>query len=302
METRHLPRTPGVYQIINTVSGKVYVGSAVDLQVRLLHHRRELRMGTHRNQKLTHAWGKYGEGVFEVRVLEEVADSRQLTEREQYWIDILQSVKNGYNIAPNARSQLGFRYSPESLETASRVRAKPIQGFITPEGDPVTILNLGLFCRRNGLTTNAMRMVAAGRTITHKGWTHVNAKERQREKVNTYAGFIDPQGNPIPPVTNLERFSRERGLDPSSMNRVYRGETSSHAGWTHADYTGTVYRPQRAREYPGYFVSPEGERFHVVNLSEFSRQHNVGQSGMHQLFAGKKQQYKGWTYRPESEN
>lgn len=301
MQTRHLPRASGVYQIINRVNGKVYVGSAVDIQVRLHNHRRELRSQQHCNQKLQNAWDKHGEAAFDVRVIELIPDPQDLLPREQYWLDLLQSVKNGYNCLPTAGSNLGYKATDVTRERSSRAKARPMQGFITPDGATVTILNLYLFCKANGLTSQPMRMLAAGTATSYKGWTHSNAKLPAREWKKTYQGFIDPAGREVPPVTNLAAFCREHGLIPSNMSAVYLGHTTSHRGWTHVRHNGHVNLPQRARRYPGHFVSPEGQRFTVTNLRQFSQGRGLLQSGMHQLFSGKKRQYKGWTYQPESE-
>lgn len=302
MQTRHLPRTAGIYEIVNTSRGKIYIGSAIDLQKRLHGHIEALRADQHPNQKLQRAWTKYGEAAFEVRVLEHVADVAILLEREQFWLDVTQSVKNGYNIAPKAGSQLGVRYSEASLELASQVRAKPIQGFITPEGYSVTILNLGLFCRRAGLTTNVMRMLANGKATSHKGWSHVNAKKREREWIGTYEGFIDPNGTPVAPITNLEQFCAEHGLIASNMNKVYRGKKPSHKGWTHVQSINKRHAAKRVRTYYG-FVDPSGQQVVITNLTKFCRDHGLDQPTMYKMLQGDPRytQHKGWTYNPTLE-
>lgn len=46
-----IPRKSGIYQIRNLVNGKVYVGSAVNLQHRRREHRSDLRNGNHHSIK-----------------------------------------------------------------------------------------------------------------------------------------------------------------------------------------------------------------------------------------------------------
>ncbi len=65
-----LPRSSGVYQIRCVPTGKIYIGSAVDLKARWDGHRRRLRRGVHHNAHLQYAWDKYGEASFEFSVLE----------------------------------------------------------------------------------------------------------------------------------------------------------------------------------------------------------------------------------------
>jgi group I intron endonuclease len=280
----------------------VYIGSAVDLQMRLHKHSLPLRENRHPNKKLQHAWNKYGADAFEVRVVEYVPDVEVLIEREQFWLDVTQAVKNGYNIAPKAGSQLGVRYDEESLELASKVRAKPMQGFITPEGYPITILNLGLFCRRSGLTTNVMRMLVTGKATSHKGWSHVNAKQPEREWISTYAGFIDPNGAPVAPITNLEQFCAEHGLIASNMNKVYRGKKPSHKGWTHVQSVSKRHAAKRVRTYYG-FIDPSGQQVVITNLTKFCRDNSLDQPTLYKVLTGdpRYSQHKGWTYDPSRE-
>lgn len=50
-----------------------------------------------------------------------------------------------------------------------------------------------------------------------------------------WAGFIDPQGNEIPPFSNLTAFCRERGLQPALMWKVYSGKRPHHKGYTYRE-------------------------------------------------------------------
>ena len=110
----------GIYKITNTTNGKVYVGSAVNFNNRWKEHLRELRKEKHHSSALQNAWNKYGEDNFEFSIIEECERTRKvLLGREQYWIDTLDSVANGYNIAKTAGSQLGMKQSPEAI--AARV-------------------------------------------------------------------------------------------------------------------------------------------------------------------------------------
>ena len=65
-----IPRKSGIYQIRNLVNGKVYVGSAVNLQHRRREHRSDLRNGNHHSIKLQRAYNKYGESSFAFEILE----------------------------------------------------------------------------------------------------------------------------------------------------------------------------------------------------------------------------------------
>ena len=113
----------GIYQIENRANGKVYIGSAVDVFVRLANHIRWLKGGYHNNVKLQRAWSKYGQGFFSFSVVEAVEDKNDLIAREQFWIDTKGSVSAGYNIAPIAGSNLGMRHSEETKSLMSQRQA-----------------------------------------------------------------------------------------------------------------------------------------------------------------------------------
>ncbi len=54
----------GIYQILNAVNGKRYIGSAVHFGKRWNLHKSALRRGVHHNEHLQRAWLKHGETAF----------------------------------------------------------------------------------------------------------------------------------------------------------------------------------------------------------------------------------------------
>lgn len=112
----------GVYAIVNTVNGKRYVGSAIDLHRRWREHQRRLVNGTHHNMALARAWAKYGKAALVFRPLL-LCGPQELLEYEQRAIDILQPE---YNICLTAGSMLGVRrepFSPEHRAALAKARA-----------------------------------------------------------------------------------------------------------------------------------------------------------------------------------
>lgn len=110
----------GIYEIVNLVNGKRYVGSAVDTRKRWQDHRSYLRRGAHHCHILQKAWRKYGEAAFEFRVLE-ICDPSELIVREQAAIDIL---KPEYNICPLAGSSRGVRHTAEARANMSAAQKR----------------------------------------------------------------------------------------------------------------------------------------------------------------------------------
>src|ERR1700734_1091413 len=113
-----LTRT-GVYLIRNKVNDKKYVGSASrSFEQRWRLHRNQLNRGDHVICHLQASWLKYGQDAFEFTVLE-YCNPEQCTQREQYWMDHYDVFKSGYNRTPTAGSQLGFKFSKETLKKLS---------------------------------------------------------------------------------------------------------------------------------------------------------------------------------------
>ena len=112
----------GVYKIQNTINGKLYIGSSVNIERRFKSHKKELNEKTHNNIYLQNAWNKYGEDSFVFEVIEIVNDRETLREREQYYIEIYNSANHahGYNILSNTNVGLGVSASDEIRAKISR--------------------------------------------------------------------------------------------------------------------------------------------------------------------------------------
>ncbi|MFA5135477.1 MAG: GIY-YIG nuclease family protein [Patescibacteria group bacterium] len=115
----------GVYKIQNTVNGKQYIGSSVNIRERWQDHERNLRAGTHANARLQHAWNKYGADAFIFSIIELVSPTKDaLIAREQAWIDLHNTAHRdvGYNISPTAGSSLGTKFSAETCARMSKAQ------------------------------------------------------------------------------------------------------------------------------------------------------------------------------------
>ena len=103
----------GIYTIRNFITGKVYVGSAVNIEKRFGEHIRALKRGDHCNIHLQRAWNKYCNEAFDFEVYL-VCDSKDLIRNEQLVIDAMITRvgrRSMYNICPTAGSSLGTRHS-----------------------------------------------------------------------------------------------------------------------------------------------------------------------------------------------
>lgn len=110
----------GIYQILNLVTGKFYVGKSVNIPKRWYNHQSQLRRNVSKTPYLQAAWNKYGEENFEFIIIE-LCSVNELVEREQYWMDYLRAYdrESGYNLNPNSETSLGVKRSQQTKDRIS---------------------------------------------------------------------------------------------------------------------------------------------------------------------------------------
>lgn len=159
-----------VYEIRNTVTGKHYVGSAVNFKNRKREHLTSLSKGSHHNRFLQRAFDKYGEGSFVFSVLELVDDKSKLIEREQFWMD---STSPQYNIAQVAGSTLGVRFSDEAKANVSKAVVLALE-------DPEVRKKIGDASRARFKNEDYREKIP----IINKGWSHSEDAKLKISKAN----------------------------------------------------------------------------------------------------------------------
>lgn len=113
--------TPGIYGILNIVTGRIYIGSSVNVRKRWRQHCSSLRRGEHVNSRLQRSWNKHGPAAFTITVICSRVPPEQLLNLETMAIEAFRSDPDGvYNLAPVAGSMLGYRHTPETRRHLSR--------------------------------------------------------------------------------------------------------------------------------------------------------------------------------------
>lgn len=110
INSRELPATVGIYKICNSVDNRYYIGSAVNIKLRIIKHKQLLNHNKHFNRYLQRFVNKYGLDKLYVDVLMECS-KEQLVEMEQKFIDDL---KPEFNLRKLANSCLGIRHTKET--------------------------------------------------------------------------------------------------------------------------------------------------------------------------------------------
>ena len=115
-----IPNRPGIYEIVNTVNGKSYIGSSVTIRHRIRDHFCNLRKNKHRNSHLQNAFNKYGEIAFSFRAIL-FCDAENLLIYEQACID---GMNPKYNKARKAEAPMqGRRHTEATRKKMSEVAA-----------------------------------------------------------------------------------------------------------------------------------------------------------------------------------
>lgn len=240
-----IPQTSGIYKITCFPTGKVYVGSAVNLYRRWQEHRTALRRDAHKNVHLQNAWRKYGEDAFVFTVLELIL-SPFLIEREQYWLDTTKAYdrRRGFNIATVAGSNIGIVRSEETRRRWSEQRRGKSRGPM-PESQrrALSEAKRGMKYRPHSEDARrAKRERMKGRIVSdetrkkisaaHKGQVpSITTRQAQFDRVSKVWVITDPDSRTYT-IKGLEGFCREQGLTATCMRAVADGKASHHKGWT----------------------------------------------------------------------
>lgn len=109
---------PGIYLWYNKSTGGFYVGSAKDLQNRLLRYYRPSELARIKSSLIHRSLIKYGHGQFCLIILETCL-IENLIKREQYYFDLLNPI---YNILKFANSSMGFTHKEETKLLISKIK------------------------------------------------------------------------------------------------------------------------------------------------------------------------------------
>lgn len=107
------------------------------------------------------------------------------------------------------------------------------------EYGPIT--NMRAFCREHSLSAGTFRSMIKGEIKIYNGWRLYENKDLTKEDIkkerikkisNTYdVKIISPTNEVFGPITNLNSFCKEHGLNQGSMDYLIKGKKKSYKGW-----------------------------------------------------------------------
>ena len=187
-------RFAGIYKITNVITGKCYIGQAINVRARLMEH-----ANNKHNRKLVlyKAIEKYGIENFEACLLLAINTfgktnyeiKKELNYHECFYIDLYDSYNNGYNMTPGGDSgRLGFKHTKETIEKirkahknyipkAAKCASKKTYGYdiltkciIEAESVAEMSHKSGVDYRSIGQICNNVNYKSGGRFICGKRW------------------------------------------------------------------------------------------------------------------------------------
>lgn len=111
MKRDHLTTEAGVYEIMNTITGEKYVGSARNISQRISNHFSKLRIGSSECTLLQKSFDEFGEAAFSSRVLDVVKGREDRLDREQEYLD---TGDYKLNKLRNSRGRTGMEATEET--------------------------------------------------------------------------------------------------------------------------------------------------------------------------------------------
>lgn len=233
----------GIYVIRNTVNGRSYVGSSVNLRRRNNTHFLELRRSVHHNPHLQADFDLLGREAFTFEVIEP-CPPRDLPQREKHHIDILGVLDptKGYNIQPEP-------YKGIIPEEVSRLISQKATGRKLSES---TKKKIGDFHRGKVMSNETRIKMSRSQTGKVKSQAcrekcrliHLGVKRTKEQRTRISEGRLnkksvicfDDDQNISACFENIRAASREMNICRRSIQYVLQGR-QQHAGgmcWRYA--------------------------------------------------------------------
>jgi len=172
----------GIYIIRNLINDKIYIGGSVNFKRRYNEHHRDLLQGKHTNPKLQRSINKYGLENFTFSIVE-VCCEDDIIKREEFWINELAVIDNGYNILATAR---GINKEARA-KIAATMKLKP--GFFTGKKHTAEA-NLQNSLKHKGIKPSPETVKKIVDTRKRNGYRHSEATRKKLADRRTGHPFI----------------------------------------------------------------------------------------------------------------
>lgn len=270
----------GIYEIINQLNGKRYIGSTKEFKLRWKDHVYCLKRNRHHNKHLQYSFNKSSEEVIyddflEFRVLEILENStkKERLIKEEFWINF--ALENGIelynsNLEPTKepKNRSCFSLTPE--ETRKKISENSKKNWENEE------------FRKNQLE------------VFRKRWEQPEAKEKAIEALNkrwAEDGRREDYGNKIKILWQTDEYRKKLLIQRRSQESIERFKKNCSTPEARDKKAKTQTKNH------GKIISPSGEVFEVIGLRQFCLDHNIPLSSLRNLqkvMNGKTPSVYGW--------
>lgn len=199
----------GIYEIVNIVNNKRYIGLSTNIYGRWRQHINALTSKTHYNAHLQSAWNKYGQDNFQFNIVEQ-CEKECLPDREIYWIAYYDSFNNGYNDTIGGDGANGYIMSDEQRQQISKnnierfaLEENRLKQSIASDHRCTPIYQIDL----NGNIVNEWRSIRWAANQLGIRQQDISHAIHHRRHTKTYNGYIWIPKNEYDPNTfNVEEY------------------------------------------------------------------------------------------------
>lgn len=208
----------GIYRWVNKVNGNTYVGSSVNLSLRLKKYYDFSYIASEllkSKSRIYSAILSYGHSNFRLEILEYCTKENAIS-REQYYIDLL---KPEYNINPTAGSRFGSTHLAETLLKMS----KSAQGRKHSEETKklLSLANKGMRNPNFGKTHSAETKALISLARLGKSILSESTKDKMSADRGTAIRVLDLKTNETSVYTSIARAAKAMGVTrPPLSNRI----------------------------------------------------------------------------------
>jgi len=278
----------GIYKLVNTSNGRLYIGSAKEFKERWQAHARQLKAGKHSNKYLQNDFNKCGSEVFEFHVVEltDVSKEQRML-REQHYLDQLHdNMDNCYNFKKQAQSPEGEKFGRSMKEIWERPEYRARQSEIQSQ------------------RTKELWQDPEYRAKHEEKIREFTQTEEYREKLRefTKARWANPEfREQVASSFQSEEFKKKVGDHSRTLwqDEEYRAKQSESrkAAWdSDPERKRKASERLKGRMAKTYTLrSPEGEVVTFTNMQAFCLERGLQPSGLCKVANGKWASYKGWT-------
>jgi len=159
----------GIYIIKNRLDSRVYIGSSKNLYSRIQKHFTELKSNLHHNIHLQRFVNKYTIDSIYFEILE-YCEVSELLEKENKYINLYNSIEEGFNLFNATRTELSsFQRNLISEERKNSKFNKQIKVFKNLE--LIHIGNINSILEKFNVDKSSVYKILKGKRKSHKGLT-----------------------------------------------------------------------------------------------------------------------------------